>query len=141
MSTTKPQFHAYNGMGKFALGEIHMNQTVRIGNILKISGQGAWDPKATSFGTMNIPDDVEAQTDQVFANVEHALKDAGGKGWSQVYSVRSLHVGLDDRVTAAMSRNFRRYCPGEPPIWTQVGVAALGIAAMKVEIEVEAFDG
>lgn len=104
---------------------------------------GGWDPSATRMEDVgpSISDDVDAQTDQAFANVEIALKDAGGKGWQQVYSIRSLHVGLDAKATAAMTRNLRKYCPETPPIWTEYGVAALGLPEMRVEIEVEAFDG
>jgi enamine deaminase RidA (YjgF/YER057c/UK114 family) len=86
-----------------------------------------------------MPEDVNEQTDQAFANVEVALKDAGGSGWAQVYSIRTLHVNLDGHHMAAMTRNLRKYCADRPPIWTMYGVAALGAPAMKVEIEVEAY--
>lgn len=81
---------------------------------------------ATSFDNLNIPDDVDAQIDQTFVNVDVALKHAGGKGWSQVYSIRTLHTDLDDNATAAVTRNLRKWCPDDPPLWTEIGVARLG---------------
>ncbi|KAK3617755.1 hypothetical protein LTR22_026632 [Elasticomyces elasticus] len=132
------EFRAFKGWGELAKKELGYSQTVRIGNVIRISGQGAWDPTVTDISKVSMSDDVNEQTDQAFANVEVALKDAGGSGWSQVYSIRSLHVALDADHTAAMARNLKRYCPNNPPIWTEYGVAALGLPAMKVEIEVEA---
>lgn len=93
----------------------------------------------TDFEDIGIAENINDQTDQAFANVEIALKDAGGKGWSQVISIRTLHVGLDSEHGAAVTRNLRKYSPDRPPIWTQYGVVALGHPAMKFEIEVEAY--
>jgi len=59
-----------------------------------------------------------------------------------VYSVRSYHLPLDEAATAAMVKNFQQWCGSEHhPIWTEIGVASLGLEAMRVEIEVEAFLG
>ena len=89
-----------------------------------------------------ISQDLDTEIDQAFSNVELALKAAGGKGWSQVYSVRSYHLPVDDAATSAMVRNFQQWCGSEHhPIWTEIGVASLGLPTMRVEIEVEAFLG
>lgn len=37
-----------------------------------------------------------------------------------------------------MTRLYRNYMPNHAPIWTQVGVEALGLPAMRVEIWVTA---
>jgi enamine deaminase RidA (YjgF/YER057c/UK114 family) len=37
-----------------------------------------------------------------------------------------------------MVRQYRRYMPNHAPIWTQVGVEALGLPTMRVEIRVTA---
>ncbi|KAH6668056.1 endoribonuclease L-psp family protein [Verticillium dahliae] len=84
--------------------------------------------------------EINAQIDCAFANVEKNLKDAGGKGWSQVFRVDSYHVPLDDEAPAAMIRNLAKYMPDHQPIWTCVGVPRLGEEAMKVEIAVVAHD-
>lgn len=68
------------------------------------------------------------------------LKDAGGKGWEQVFRVTSYHVALDNEALAAMTRNFAEWMPGHKPIWTCIGVAKLAEDEMKVEIEVAAHD-
>lgn len=96
---------------------------------------GGWHPT-----TGEIKSDINAQIDQAFANVELTLKDAGGKGWSQVYRVNSYHLPLNDEALEAMVRNFKTYMPDHQPIWTCIGVQRLGEDPMRVEIEVVAHD-
>ena len=79
-------------------------------------------------------------TDQAFANVYLNLRDAGGKGWSQVFRVNSYHVPINNEALDAMVRNFRKWMPDHQPIWTCVGVPRLGEDDMRVEIEVVAHD-
>ena len=73
-------------------------------------------------------------------HVELALKDAGGKGWSQVFRVNSYHLPLNTKAMDAMVRNLRKYMPDHQPLWTCVGVTRLGEDDMRVEIEVSAHD-
>ncbi|KAK6411965.1 hypothetical protein LTR95_018029 [Oleoguttula sp. CCFEE 5521] len=148
------QYSSYPGYGSWAEENYHYSQAVRIGNVLKISGQGpppprpacralmltpssgGWDPKSAP---PEIVPGIDAQIDQAFANVDLTLKTAGGAGWSQVYSVRGYHVFTDRAVTmAAMVRNLKKLFPDHRPIWTAVGVTVLGAQGMEVEIEVEA---
>lgn len=138
-----PKFAIYPGLGEWAKDNLHYSQAVRLGNIIKISGQGGWNPSADlSSPSTWISQDLNTEIDQAFANVDLALKAAGGKGWSQVYSVRSYHLPLDEDATSAMVRNFQQWCgPEHRPIWTEIGVAKLGLESMRVEIEVEAFLG
>jgi enamine deaminase RidA (YjgF/YER057c/UK114 family) len=103
--------------------------------VLIIALSGGWDPQ-----TGVIPEDINAQIDQAFENVELALKNAGGKGWSQVFRVNSYHIPMDDEALSAMVRNFKKWVPDHEPIWTCVGVVKLGEDAMRVEIEVSAHD-
>ncbi|KAM0718733.1 hypothetical protein Q7P37_005804 [Cladosporium fusiforme] len=154
---SQPQFTIYPGAGEWAKENRHYSQAVRIGNIIKISGQGksitfhpthsrptltlqllgGWDPLTLPI---TISSDLDTEIDQAFANVELALRCAGGKGWSQVYSVRSLHIPVDEKATVAMVRNLKKWCgPDHRPIWTEIGVASLGAEGMRVEIEVEAY--
>jgi enamine deaminase RidA (YjgF/YER057c/UK114 family) len=105
------------------------------GHILITAISGGWDPQ-----TKIIPEDINAQIDQAFENVELALKNAGGKGWSQVFRVNSYHIPMDDEALGAMVRNFKKWVPDHEPIWTCVGVVKLGEDAMRVEIEVSAHD-
>lgn len=68
------------------------------------------------------------------------MKTAGGKGWAQVYKVRSYHIPLTPKALAAMVRNFKKWMPDHQPLFTCVGVTTFGEEAMRVEIEVEAYD-
>ena len=96
---------------------------------------GGWDPE-----TYVIHREINKQIDQAFENVDLALKDAGGKGWDQVFRVNSYHVPLNNEALEAVVRNFRKWMPNHQPIWTAVGVQRLGEDDMRVEIEVSAHD-
>jgi enamine deaminase RidA (YjgF/YER057c/UK114 family) len=97
---------------------------------------GGWD-----YETGVISEDMNEQIDQAFANVQHVLKEAGGKGWEQVFKVNSYHIPLDNRAMNAMARNFGKWMHKHKPLWTCVGVAKLrGGDMMRVEIEVQAYD-
>jgi enamine deaminase RidA (YjgF/YER057c/UK114 family) len=101
---------------------------------------GGWDPK-----TSEVKSDLLEEIDQAFSNVELALKDAGIEdGWKSVFRVTSYHAGFDgdqERVFGKMVANFEKYMPGHEPIWTCVGVTALALPQMRIEIEVVAIDG
>jgi enamine deaminase RidA (YjgF/YER057c/UK114 family) len=84
--------------------------------------------------------DTEAQINQAFANVDLALKTAGGKGWSQVFRVTSYHIPLNNEAMELMVAGFKKWCPEHQPIWTCVGVTKLALDDMRVEIEVRAYD-
>jgi enamine deaminase RidA (YjgF/YER057c/UK114 family) len=96
---------------------------------------GGWDPKHGGSDT-----NLDTQIQQAFANVDLNLKDAGGKGWSQVFRVNSYHVPLNNEALTIMVREFKKWMPDHSPIWTCVGVARLGEDDMRVEIEVVAHD-
>lgn len=48
---------------------------------------GGWDRKTGAFNT-----DINAQIDQAFENVGHRLRDADGKGWSQVFRINDTEL-------------------------------------------------
>ncbi|KAH6611678.1 putative L-PSP endoribonuclease family protein [Boeremia exigua] len=129
------QYYAYPGKGGTAKKNFKYSQAVRIGDRIECAGQGGWDPQSEVF-----PTEINAQIDLAFENVERNLKDAGGKGWSQVFRVNSYHVPINNEALAAMVRNFRKWMPDHEPIWTCVGVTRLGEDDMRVEIEVVAHD-
>ncbi|RDW63051.1 RidA family protein [Aspergillus mulundensis] len=129
------QYYAYEGVGVRNRSTFSYNQAVRIGDRIECAGQGGWDPVTGEFEK-----EINAQIDLAFANVEHNLKDAGGKGWSQVFRVNSYHVPINNKALVAMVRNFRKYMPDHQPIWTCVGVTRLGSDDMRVDIEVVAHD-
>jgi enamine deaminase RidA (YjgF/YER057c/UK114 family) len=127
---SKPQFFVSPGYGQLFLDELYFSQAVRIGDRVEISGQGGWNDD------LKIPTDIEAEISQAFLNVERALSLAGAN-WTHVFHVNSYHVGgFPPIVNATMSRLFRQYMPDNAPIWTQLGVEALGLPEMRIEIRV-----
>lgn len=156
------QYYAYEGAGVHNRKAYHYNQAVRIpasADRVELSGQGSfittyqhtstmptnalpggWDPQ-----TSEVKSDLLEEIDQAFSNVELALKDAGIEdGWKSVFRVTSYHTGFDgdqERVFGKMVASFEKYMPGHEPIWTCVGVTALALPQMRIEIEVVAIDG
>lgn len=146
------QYYNYEGVGQKNKEQFWYSQAVRIGDRIECAGQGknsillnsghnidygtgGWDPKTGVFHR-----EINAQIDQAFANVDLNLKNAGGKGWEQVFRVNSYHVPINNEALEAMVRNFKHWMPNHQPIWTCVGVTRLGEDDMRVEIEVVAHD-
>ncbi|RMJ26074.1 Endoribonuclease L-PSP [Aspergillus sp. HF37] len=129
------QYYAYDHVGKQNQKAYHYSQAVRVGDRIECAGQGGWDPRTGKIDT-----NINAQIDRAFANVDLTLKDAGGKGWEQVFRVNSYHLPLNNEALGIMVDNFRRWMPNHQPIWTCVGVSRLGEDDMRVEIEVVALD-
>ncbi|KAI1503113.1 YjgF-like protein [Biscogniauxia marginata] len=126
--------YAYPGIGEWARKTMSYNQAVRAGNTIVCSGQGGWDRT-----TGAIPPDVCAEVDAAFANVDATLRHAGGRGWSQVYKVTTYSTDIratHDRIV----ENYRRWMPDHQPVWTEVGVARLGLDELRIEVEVTAWD-
>jgi len=93
-------YHTYPGVGDFGRSHLNYSQAVRVGSQIHISGQGGWDPDAT---TPQLRETIVEEIAQAFSNVELALKTAGGKGFSQVWSVRSYHTEITDEASTAQS--------------------------------------
>ncbi|KAK9371421.1 Endoribonuclease L-PSP/chorismate mutase [Lipomyces kononenkoae] len=127
--------YAYKGFGEASKKSHWYSSAVRVGDLIHCAGQGGFYDE-----TLDISKLVSEQIDQAFVNVDTALKDAGGKGWSQVYRVTSYHIQLDEEAQDAMVRNFKKWMPDNHPIWTCVQIGRLGADTMRVEIEVSAFD-
>jgi enamine deaminase RidA (YjgF/YER057c/UK114 family) len=99
---------------------------------VETSGQGGWDDN------LQILESLEDEIAQAFQNVERTLATADA-GWEHVVHVNSYHVGgFPKKVNETMVRLYRHYMPKHAPIWTQVGVAALGLPTMRIEIRVTA---
>lgn len=87
---------------------------------------GGWDLK-----TGEISRDLKTQIEQAFKNVDHNLKDAGGKGFEQVFRINSYHVPLNDEALALMVEQFAKWMPNHKAIWTCLGVQRLGLDDMR----------
>ncbi|KAK4548015.1 hypothetical protein LTR36_010735 [Oleoguttula mirabilis] len=132
------QYYNYDGAGKMLSENYWYSQAVRLPpNRVECAGQGGWDPENGALRATAVE-----QIDQAFANVALTLKTAGVKGgFTQVHSVKSYHVPLDNQAMEAMVRNLKHWMPEHKPIWTVIAVPRLALEDMKVEIDVVAFDG
>jgi enamine deaminase RidA (YjgF/YER057c/UK114 family) len=96
---------------------------------------GGWDRT-----TGETPEDIFQEVDQAFDNVAHAVQQAGGTGWDQVYKTRIyITVPMDD-IAEPMIRNMKERCKDHGPLMTVVQVVAL-YKTMRIEIEAEAHLG
>ena len=98
---------------------------------------GGWDRITEEY-----PEDVGAEVDQTFENIEHALHKAGGTGLDQVYKLRVYITEPMEMYFEALVRNLK----GRPgfkhhgPLLTVVQVKSL-YKTMRIEIEAEAYLG
>jgi 2-iminobutanoate/2-iminopropanoate deaminase len=105
---------------------------VILGDLVFVSGQGAVDPKTGKLAG----EDVEAQTEQVFKNIEAILK-AAGSGLDKV--VRCGVFLTDMRDFPKMNAVYERMMAGNRPVRTTVQAAALPMEGLKVEIDAIAY--
>lgn len=96
---TNMQFFNYPGTEANSKS-FHYSQAVKIGTMVKTSGQGGWDE------SRNITSDVERQVAVAFENVGKALKEIDTRlSWENVYAVRSYHINVEDTFEIVTS-NF-----------------------------------
>jgi enamine deaminase RidA (YjgF/YER057c/UK114 family) len=134
-----PQYFVTPGYGETFASERHYSQAVRVGDRIDISGQGGWDDD------LNFPDELEDEIVQAFDNVERTLTEAG-VGWQHVIAIESYHVPAEeDSIGEAHNRvmieQLRLRMGDHQPIWTELGVVALGAPGMRIEIRVTAIAG
>lgn len=105
----------------------HYTDAVRFGDLLFVSGVAPLDSagKVTS-------DDVVAQAQQVFANLEKILKAAGAQ-FSDVLKVTAFLTNVDDRSKINPVR--QKYFGSARPASTLIGVNQLAVPGMKIEVE------
>jgi len=115
-----PSFHITPGYGQRLYDALHYSQAVRIGERVEASGQGGWSDD------LEIPDSIEEEIAWAFENVKRTLATAGASR-KHVVHVNSYHVGGFPPVdNETMAKLYCLYMPDHAPIWTQLGVAALG---------------
>jgi enamine deaminase RidA (YjgF/YER057c/UK114 family) len=136
---TEIEFFATPGYGDTQLSNMHYHQAVRIGDRVELSGQGGWDDD------FDFPEGLEDEIVAAFDNVERTLALTGAT-WSDVIAVDSFHLpdapdSIGDAHNRVMVEQFRKRMGDQAPIWTQIGVAALGAPKMRVEIRVTAIVG
>lgn len=108
------------------------SRIVMVDNWIYVSNTAGRNPE-----TQEIPEDLEAQTRQVFANIETALS-AVGSGLQDVIATRVFIQNPPD--TPVVMRIFGEKFKGVDPT-TTVTCPPLGSGVYKVEIEVTAYRG
>ncbi len=104
-------------------------QVVQSGNQVYIAGQTAMDETGQVVGE----GDIEAQTRQVFQNLQKCLEAAGAK-FDQVIKLNIYSTDLDAHL-GAITKVRREYFPQEPAASTTVQVSRLVHPDWLVEIE------
>ena len=128
----KPIFFVAPGAGDTFRQNLHFSSAVRIGSRVETSGQGGWND------ALEIPEAIDDEIAAAFRNVEQVLLEAGAT-WDHVIHVNTYHVGgFPPIVNETIVKLYRRYMQNHAPIWTQVGVEALGLPTMRFEMRVTA---
>ncbi|KAB2788685.1 MULTISPECIES: RidA family protein [Hyphomicrobiales] len=128
----KPEFIVVPGFGEKFRENLHFSNAVKIGNRVETSGQGGWNDD------LDIPEAIDEEIAAAFRNIELILAKAGAN-WDHVVHVNTYHVGgFPPIVNETIVKLYRQYMPDHAPIWTQVGVEALGLPTMRFEIRVTA---
>ena len=107
----------------------HYCHVVRAGNLIWVSGA------VGVRGDGSVPDSVAEQAELALASIDACLK-AAGAGAEHVVKVNVYLTDIADR--AAINPARQRYFGDHRPASTLVGVAALVLPALKVEIEAQA---
>lgn len=122
--------------GLFDSRPFHYSQVVTAtgGTLVHISGLAAWDEHSQLIGG----DDLAAQTRQTLANVKAALTGAGATV-DDLIMLRAFIVDYQPGDFPLLLAEFERFYSGaRPPASTWVGVQALALPELKIEIEAQA---
>jgi 2-iminobutanoate/2-iminopropanoate deaminase len=103
-----------------------------LGDLVFVSGQGAADPKTGKL----VEGGVEAQTEQVFRNLEAILK-AAGSGLDKIVRCGVFLADMND--FPKMNAVYERMLVGNRPARTTVQAAALPMKGLLVEIDAIAY--
>jgi enamine deaminase RidA (YjgF/YER057c/UK114 family) len=131
LAYAEPELRLINPPGLFQPSTFSQIATVRDGRLVLISGQTARDAQSNIVGR----GDLRAQTLQVFENLKLALAGVGAE-FADVAKLTTYVVNLkpDDRLMIADV--IGSYFPtGRRPAHTLVGVSALAVEGLLIEIE------
>lgn len=106
----------------------HFSQAVRAGNLVWVSGQVGIDEKGIGAG-------IEAQARTAFRNLARVL-DAAGASLRDVVELVTYHRAMQDM--AAFAKVKDEFYPEDYPAWTAVGVTALALPELLIEIRATA---
>ena len=109
-----------------------LSQAIKVGNILYISGQIALDPEGNIVGK----DDMKAQSERVYENIDALLKKAGGT----MENVVKITAFLTDMNRFAEYNEVRgKVFKGRHPASSTVAITALAFKGLLVEVEAVAY--
>jgi enamine deaminase RidA (YjgF/YER057c/UK114 family) len=128
-ASANPGILFMNPDGLFRPSTFSQIAIVRGGTVVLISGQTARDEKANIVGA----GDVKKQAEKVFENLRVAVEAAGGS-MDDIARITTYVVGLktDDRIWIGemVKKHFLK-----PPAHTLVGISALAVPELLIEIE------
>lgn len=110
--------------------EYGYSNAVLSGDLLFCSGQVGVDADGSA------PSDPERQYDLAFATLGALLAEHGA-GPQDLVELTSFHVDFPEHMTEFMAAKAR-FQNGARPAWTAVGVAALGMPGILVEVKATA---
>jgi len=102
------------------------NPGVLVGDTLYIAGQVGRDED------LNVLEGAEAQYIQAFENVGRVLR-AAGADYDDIVDMVTYHVDITDLVNFIPIKN--RYIKSDFPAWTGIGVTALAMPGLVIEIK------
>lgn len=130
-TATAPELAYLNPPGLANFGTFSQVATARGGKTIHISGQVAWNAQ----GQVVAPGDLKGQTVQVFENLKIALA-AAGATFSDLVKITTYVVDLKPEDRGVISEIRGRYMdPARKPASTMIGVDALVMAELKIEVE------
>ncbi|MGW2153917.1 Rid family hydrolase [Nonomuraea sp. NPDC001699] len=104
------------------------SHAVRVGDMLYVSGQAAFDEQ----GTVVAPGSLKDQAEHIFAVTTRILADQGAS-WQDVAFIRTYLTDMDDILQLRDVRN--RYVTGTPPASTTVEVSKLFRPGLVMEMD------
>lgn len=110
------------------IGYTHV--TIPKGNkLVFLSGQVAWDKN------LNVVEegDLAKQTDMVYQNIEHALKEVGAT-WDQIVKT-TVYTTMPNEYEIIGAATAKYFGEAAPPSQTIVGVTGLALPEFLIEIE------
>ena len=131
VAAAEPEIRLFNPPGLWAPSTFSQIGTARGGTTVYISGQTARNAKGDVVGH----GDLTAQTRQVFENLKTALA-AVDAGFPHVVKINTYVKNLQPNDRVMIAETIARYFPsGRRPAHTLVGVPALAVEELLVEIE------
>ena len=107
------------------------SQAVRVGDTVWVSGQ-------VGVGGRGIPPVFADQARQAFENLQRVLKEAGAT-LGDVVELVTYHTDMGEMP--AFSEVKAEFLPENYPAWTAVGISALALPDLRVEIRATAVVG